>query len=259
MSSFAKGGQLDPSRSYIVTCVGRKGSGKSIMALLLFRSYPYDRLVLDIAGDDGPTGPDVIDLHGDVDSLPARWPEHLRQDGRQLTLRYVPDPGSPTYLEDMDHLIGVAYRHGHVGILVHEIHQLAPSGRTPPHMRRVLQMSRHQHISLFACGPRPVTVDPLVLQQSDLVYVFKLPNPNDRKRVAETIGYEPRDMDEYVRAVGVNECLRFDANEQDPSDANGQDYRLVHLPPLPADDVTELKRWALRGLSEPTPPRRTGL
>ena len=60
---------------------------------------------------------------------------------------------------------------------------------TRPHMRRLLMQSRHYRATALFDGPRPVNVNPLVLAQSDLVAVYHLPNPDDRERVAKSIGY----------------------------------------------------------------------
>lgn len=241
MSSFNARGELDPNRPIIVTCLGKKGSGKSVMGELIFASYPYDRVVLDVAGDDGPAGDDVILIRGDVDSLPKRWPEHLRKDGQRMTLRYIPDPGSPTYLADMDAVVGMAYRTGRVAILVHEIHELAPAGRTPPHTRRVLRMSRHRKITWIGCGPRAMTVEPLQLQQSDLVFVFETPGPDDRKRIADNIGWDPGTLADAVHGLPDHAYLRYDGNEPPPADGQ-PDMRLVEFPPLPADVVAMVER-----------------
>jgi hypothetical protein len=92
-------------------------------------------------------------------------------------------------------------------------------------MRRSLRQGRHREQTLILATPRPVTVDPLVIANANWVYVFKLPNPNDRKRVAETIGWEPKDFDAAVFDLSDFEYLRYD----------GKKDELVHLPPLPAE------------------------
>lgn len=248
MSTFGPDGRIDPGAGIMVTCVGVKGSGKSVMGLLLARTYPADLVVIDVAADDGPMGPDVIELKGTVADLPRRWPEHLRREvgGRPqpMILRYVPDTGSSTHLEDMDAVAGLAYTHGDCCLLVHETGLVAPANRTPPHMRRILNANRHQRLTCIFCMPRPVNVDPLVLAQSDLVYAFDVPNPSDRTRIADTIGWKPADFDEAMEGLGPHEYLRFDRHEAKPASDDEPDLRLIHWPALPADDVAATLRWA---------------
>jgi hypothetical protein len=249
--SFDEDGQLDLADGRIILAVGKKKSGKSVLAKVIFASYPGDRVVLDIAGDDGPSGPPVIDLHGTAADLPRRWPEHLRVDNKPMTLRYVPDAGSPTVVEDMDAVVGLAMSHarqpaprgrpavggkGRTGccLLVHEIGVLAPAGRTGPHTKRALMHNRHNGLTLIMCGPRPKTIDPLVVQQADLVYTFETLNPSDRERLAETMGWHPQDFSDAVYDLRRHEYLRFDSNEQKPDDGE-QDLRLMRFPPLPED------------------------
>lgn len=241
--TFDEHGQIDTHRGVIVCCFGKKHSGKSILALLLFMGYPRDKVIIDIAGDDGPMGPDVIELRGTVEDLPRTWPEHLRVDDKPMTLRYVPDPGSPTFLEDIDAVIALVMSHEHCAVLIHEIGVAAPAGRTQPHMRRLLMHNRHAKVTAFFCGPRPMTIDPLVLAQADLVYIFELRNPADRRRIAETIGWDPAEFDELVLDLVRHGYLRFDANEEKP-EGDEPDYRLVAWPPLPAEVVDRVKAYA---------------
>jgi hypothetical protein len=257
--SFNEEGQLELADGRILLCVGKKRSGKSKLALLLFQSYPFDKIVLDIAGDDGPVGPDVIPLRGDVETLPRRWPEGLRDEGKPMTLSYIPDAGSPTSAEDMDAVVGLALSHGRhlkdrgrggCALLIHEIGVLAPAHRTQPNMRRALMHNRHNGLTLIMCGPRPQVVDPLVVQQSDVVYTFELMNPDDRERLAKSMGWSPRDFDAAVEDLGPHEYLRYDANELKP--AEGQlDRRLIHCPALPADVVRSVEPPAPKGRPQP--------
>lgn len=241
--TFDRNGRIDTGRGIIATCIGKKRSGKSIMGLLLFRAYPGDRLVLDVAGDDGPIGDDVHNIRGTVDDLPRRWPEHLRENKKPMTLRYVPDAGSQTFLEDMDAFVALAMTHGDCCLLVHEAGRLAPVHKTGPNTARLLMHNRHQRVTAIFCMPRSQGVDTLILSQADLVYTFEVPNPADRKRIAETIGWNPADFDDAVHDLGPHEYLRFDSNELKPQEGN-DDNRLLHFPALPADVVVDLQRWA---------------
>lgn len=248
--SFDDDGNLEISDGRIILCVGKKRSGKSIMGKIIFKSYVGDKLVIDVAGDDGPSGGDIIEIHGTVDTLPARWPEDMRNDqGGPMTLRYVPDGHSSTLTEDIDAVIAMAEQHSKrlknrkrrgVCILIHEIGgEYAKASGAARHLRKALMQNRHSGLTLIMCGPRPQTIDPLVLQQSDVVYVFELMNPADRKRLAESVGWNPQDFDAAVEGLGPHEYLRFDANEMKP-DGDADDYRLIHFAKLPDEAVRQV-------------------
>lgn len=244
MSTFDEQGRIDPHAGRIITCVGKKGSGKSVYGLTLFASYPGDRIVLDIAGDDGPVGEDVMDLHGTLHELPGSWPEHWRDGERRMTLRYVPDPGSPTYLADLDHVVGLAIRHGECCLLVHEMGRLCPVNRTPPNTSRALEHGRHGGATTqIYCGPRSQGVDPLLLQQADLIVVFELQARADRKRIAENIGWDVNEFDQLVQELRKHEHLVYDANIG-PPEPGEQDMRLRIHEPLPLDVVERVDKWA---------------
>lgn len=254
MGTFGPDGAIDPARGVIVFCAGKKGSGKSVMGLLFLKNYPLDRVVIDVAGDDGPIGPGVITIEGNAETwngVPPKWPEWLRKfdprTGKRLpmTLRYAPDGGSPTFLDDVDLVVGMTLAHkSPCALMIHEIGVVAPAGRTRPHMRRALMHNRHNSATtLILCGPRTQSLDALVLQQADLVYMFETKNLADRKRVAESIGWDVNEFHKAVLELGPHECLRYDDNEAPPND-DEEDYRLIHMAALPLETVNAVERWA---------------
>lgn len=185
--------QLDPSKPMIISAWGRKGSGKSTFSRRIYSSWPYDKLAIDVNGDADP-GPDAVKITGPLPSrYPTRPPEPIgmAKSGPQ-NLHYRADPGSPTYRDDLDRAVGLALfpQNDRALVWCGEIGEFMPgAGGTRPHMRRLLMQNRHYGASALFDGPRPMNVDPLVIGQSDLVAIYHLPNPDDRERIAKTIGY----------------------------------------------------------------------
>jgi len=231
--AFTSDGLLDPEKPVFVSLLGKKGQGKSKLARVIFDTYPYDRAIIDINGTDKPIELDDPESgYEQITIVPDSWPEDLRQEGKPLTLYFQPDPGKDDFLEEQDKFIGLCFRHGKMLVLIHEMGILAPSNRTPKNVKRMLHQGRHRKLSALMCSPRPITMDSLVLTQSDLVYVFKLPNPKDRRYVADVIGWEPEDFDLAVRELGDHEYLRYDDSESEESD-----MKLISLPPLPEEEI----------------------
>ncbi len=97
-------GDLDPSRPMIVSAWGRKGSGKSVFNRRLYQSYPFDKVAIDVNGNAEP-GDDAEQLTGPV---PDAFPAAPARNGRRVTrnLHYRADPGSDTYVDDLDRAVG---------------------------------------------------------------------------------------------------------------------------------------------------------
>jgi hypothetical protein len=225
-------GRLDAHRPVQIAIVGRKGSGKTELAYRLFDTYPFDRVAIDPNGDL-KMPEDTVELEPPV---PARWPRELVEEARartmsrapkRQTLYFVPDFHESTYLDDMDRVLGMSYTHGRCCTFFDEAHEGMPAGRTPPHARRKLRQGRHRDNTDIYATPRPMTVDPLMISNADWVYVFDLPNPADRRRVAENIGWHPKDFDAAVGQLGEFEYLRYEARTKD----------LAHLPALPREAI----------------------
>jgi hypothetical protein len=218
--------RLDPDRSNIILCIGRKGSGKSHAAESLWHSYPHDALVVDVTGDAHPAGVETISA-----PLPERFPHAMADtDGTVPVkkLRWVPDPGSPTYRDDLDRAVGMVLqpRDKKALIWVDDAGELTTGAYTGPHTRRLLMMSRHHDASAIFTTPRPKNIDPLMLAQADYVFVFDLPSVLDRQRVAETIGYPSKRFSDELDATrrrGEHYFLLWSAREA----------KLYRCPPLP--------------------------
>lgn len=184
---------LDPARPLIVSAWGRKGSGKSTFNRRLYDSWPFDKVCIDVNGDADP-GPDAQKV---TLPLPSSFPKPETQPLGMATkgprnLHFRADPGSATYADDLDRAVGLSLFPADRKVMVWcgEVGEFMPNAsKTGPHMRRLLQQNRHFGASALFDGPRPAHVNPLVIGQSDLVAVYHLPNPDDRERVAKTIGY----------------------------------------------------------------------
>lgn len=190
---------------------GRKGQGKSELAWMLWDSWGSDRLVLDVTKD-------VEKHHPDKDTItleppcPARWPLDLLEPDKRSSLRYVGDPTSADWEPDLDRAVGLAYAHEHCLVWIEEAGLVAPAGRTRPHCRAALHMGRHNDLSSIWTMPRPMDIDPLVLANADVCYMFKTPNPDDRRRAAAAMGIAPKELDDANAALGDHEYLRYVAN-----------------------------------------------
>jgi hypothetical protein len=250
--SFDQDGRPEWGDGLIFSAWGKKRSGKSILARYWFSLYPGDGVVIASNGDDGPfaDGKIVHLLRDDAETMPRRWPEHLRHERERLILRFEMDAGSPTFHEDQDAAVGVALRHGNTCVLVHEAHLMAPvelSRRQIPHTHRLLAANRHAQVgggagkvSAIFCGPRPSGVKTLIQAQSDVTAMFELPVPADRARLAEEIGVPLPELSAALDDLGTHEYLRYDAQQPRP-EGDEPDLRLLHFEPLPEDLVKQVQ------------------
>lgn len=218
---------VNPDLNQILLVVGRKGSGKSVFAREMFRGWPYiDKFVIDPTGDADPSLPGTQTIR----HLPRELPTGARK-GEFTVTRWVADPSSPTYREDLDRAVGLALypKNRRVLLWVDEAGEVFPAGRTGPAGRTLLQQSRHWYASVIMCTPRPINIDPLCLAQADRVVIYDLPHPRDRERIAAAIGIEPKVLNaelDQTRARGPHWYLLYDARA----------HELYRCPPLPLSE-----------------------
>lgn len=187
---------LDHTRPMFVSAFGKKGSGKSAFNREIYKSYPGDKLAIDVNGHADP-GDDAEK----ITELSKQWPAPATMPGerrRRRNLHYVADPGSATYYEDLDKAVGMALlpKDHPVMLWAGEAGELMPNGRGGPAMRRLLMQNRHYRMSVLFDAPRPVWLDKQVLLQSNLIALFEMPDPDDRKRVAKATGHDPKKFDD---------------------------------------------------------------
>lgn len=216
---------IDPTKNQVITIIGKKGSGKSVAARSLFRSWPgADRVVLDVSGDADP-GADMtpISLPHDATRLPPLDPNK----GPQV-YRLIPDTRSPTFHDDLDRAIGLGLypKNRRVLIWIDENGEVLQAGKVGPHGRTALHQGRHYELSLILCSPRAMGIDALCIGQGDRVLMYDIPSPKDRERIAANIGVSPtvltRELNETKRR-GAYWYLMYVADED----------QLYRCPPLP--------------------------
>jgi hypothetical protein len=227
----------DPAKPVFISIFGRKNSGKSVLARTWWESWPFDRLAIDPAGDF-PAGEDnTVWHHAD---LPWRWPGATSDDEKRISRSYRPDPGSPSYAEDMDRAIGLMWnadRERPKLLLVDEVGEVTSAAKTMPNYKRILHQNRHRRMSVINAGPRCKDINPLVLMQADLVYIFELPSVMDQQRLAESLGIPLHQLQAALVDLPQFHYLRYDANP-DPELAKRlgvdvRDLRLMQMPPVP--------------------------
>jgi hypothetical protein len=213
---------IDTARSQLILFVGRKGSGKSNAARLIYREWPHDKVCIDVHGDADP-GEDAQKLSYPLSRMPDR-----EDDNKPLNLYYKVDSGAEDAREQQDNALAMAlYPSDRPGLFWHdEWWRLAKSNQLLPHTERALGEARHHKLSGLMCCPRPIKIDPLTIAQSDLVYVYDVPQAKDRQTIAENIGW-PTDLfhaehQETLRR-GPFWHLRYDART----------HELIRCPPLP--------------------------
>jgi hypothetical protein len=185
--------EVDPDRSNIIVCVGTKGSGKSEVARVIFEQWPYDRAVIDVTGDARPTDPTTRVM---TTPWPATLPAADPDKGEQRVTAWLRvNPRSDTYEEDQDQALGLGLypRHRNTLLWVDEYAQMATAAKIPPNLKLALQSSRHYHLTLVLCFPRPKYVPVLTISQADKVFIFRTPNKSDRETLADNMGF-PKDL-----------------------------------------------------------------
>ena len=225
--------EVDPDRSNIILFVGTKGSGKSEAARLIFDSWPYDRVMVDITGDARPDDPATIVM---TTPFPAAMPEP-EEGTRRSTVWARIDPrraqesaGAGWTMLDRDHdaamNLGLYPKLRKTLLMIDEYGRAATANKIPPNIDLGLMSSRHYSLTLLLCCPRPTRIPVLTIEQADKILIFDTPNTDDRDRLAKNMGYPLKRFEEaYHRTMrrGEHTFLLYDKRQK----------KLYGCPPLP--------------------------
>lgn len=185
-----------------LACVGRTGTGKSLLARELFIASAGRRRVVIDPNDDASTE----GAYGDKTPEDERWPttHATKLDWRQsATWRVVPPrdkgPRDQQWYSDLyEHLFDTR----DVLVWIDEAARPTTSHQIPLGMDIVIGQGRKRNITHIACSPRPVDVHPSIWSQSEYFAIFKLPSKLDRKTIAGHAGIDLDRFEQMQRSLG---------------------------------------------------------
>jgi len=202
-----------------VAIFGGTGSGKSILAQVLFKSLPvkWHKIIIDIT--DSIIEPTALDFYD-----PANIPWE-----KAWNLRYVPDIDTDLELQ-INTLYMNAFAHGACWVWLDEANEVSSAHRTVFGLRKVLLQGRKAYVGHVACTPRPADISKSIVTQSQYIITFTLVDFDDRIRMARYLGMDTIEFDEAIGALGEHEYLFYDVA-----------YRtLYRVPAIPSDVVDSI-------------------
>lgn len=155
---------------------GMTGSGKSELAKAFFLSSAGPRTVVDPA--DSMLTSSIVD-EGGTFSDPRRRPD-------VATARFV--PRDPTDRDAYDALYETLFRRFPHYVWLDEAGVAAPATGTPKWLNTYVIQGRKRSLGHLACHTRPREVGKNLIAQASHVFVFALPDPEDRAYVAKLVG-----------------------------------------------------------------------
>ena len=185
---------------------GRTGTGKSHLARALFLSTPAPRLVID------PVDSTMTDIPGAVTfSDPSRATNPQGENWREAaTARFVPHDSED--LDAYDAVYRWVFHHFPRYVWLDEAADAMPAARVRQVWpRKVLIHGRKRSIGHLACHTRPREVNRNLIAQAAHVFVFHTPNVDDRRHLADQMGFTFAEFEKAHAALVEHGFLWFDA------------------------------------------------
>jgi hypothetical protein len=202
-----------------IAIFGGTGSGKSILAQVLFRSLPiaWHKIIIDVT--DSIIEPTALTFY---DPTKVPWKD-------AWNLRFVPNIAAD--LEDqINQLYLSIFYHGACWVWMDEVNEVSSAHKTPFGMRKVLLQGRKAYVGHAACTPRPADISKSIVTQSQYLITFTLVDFDDRLRMARYIGMTSDEFDGAINQLGSHEYLFYDVA-----------YRsLYRVPAIPKEVVDKI-------------------
>lgn len=202
-----------------VAIFGGTGTGKSILAQVLFRSLPIEwhKIIVDIT--DSVIEPTALTFYNALD-IP--W-------DKAWNLRFVPDIDADLEEQITELYLGI-FEHGACWVWLDEANEVSTAHRTAWGLRKVLLQGRKAFIGHVSATPRPADISKSIVSQAQYVITFALTDFDDRTRVAKYFGMTPDELDTYFEQLGEYEYLFYDVANRD----------LYIVPAVPSEVVDKI-------------------
>lgn len=204
-----------------VAIFGGTGSGKSLLAHVLYNSIPNEgwwKIIIDIT--DSINEPSAIDF---FDPFEIPW-------DKGFSLRFVPDI-SQSLDEQISALFLEMYAHGVCWYWLDEANEVSTAHRTIFGLRKVLLQGRKAYVGGASCTPRPRDISKSIITQSQYIAVFSIVDYDDRSYVAKNIGMTPAEFDDLMSTLEPYEYLFYDVRMR----------TLYRVPPIPPEIVDAIE------------------
>lgn len=204
-----------------VAVFGGTGSGKSLLAHVLYQSIPNQgwwKIIIDIT--DSIHEPTALDF---FDPFEIPW-------DKSFSLRFVPDI-SQSLDEQISALFMNMYAHGVCWYWLDEANEVSTAHRTIFGLRKVLLQGRKAYVGGVSCTPRPRDISKSIITQSQYIAVFSIVDYDDRAYVAKNIGMTPAEFDDLMSTLEPFEYLFYDVRMR----------TLYRVPPIPAEVVEKIE------------------
>jgi energy-coupling factor transporter ATP-binding protein EcfA2 len=221
-----------------VAIFGGTGTGKSILAQVLFRSLPakWWKVIVDVT--DSIEEPSALKFY-DPENIP--W-------GDAYNLQYIPDIDY-----DLEEQINTLYLniffHGVCWVWLDEANEVTTAHHTAFGLRKILLQGRKAYVGHVACTPRPADISKSIVTQAQYVITFNLVDFEDRLRMARYIGMTLDEFDEQMRQLNDYEYLLYDVRMQ----------TLYIAPPIPQEIVADILNPPRKPIEPLKPERADGI